>query len=272
MRGAVDRVRVQFAARSALRGDPFRSLIGTSDAKRKEHLTVEDILKAPAEGLVADDLRRYLVDTERKAYLTMENIPEAPTGGFVEADNLGRNLEGTERKNRHTIENILKTRAGGLVRADDLGRHLEGTERKKHLTIEDILKTPAGGVGADDLRRYLEDPMIDDEVREDERKRGATVEHMKLLRNRLETTLARVSNTTDAQLKQLAKECAENKKEIADMKRMLQDILNVMQATQRLPADDQHSESSPADVQLSASPPAGVQRSAKARGTLVFGW
>ena len=44
----------------------------------------------------------------------------------------------------------------------------------------------ASGVRASDLHKYLQDPMIDPEVRPDEVERGTTVEHIKLLRNRLE--------------------------------------------------------------------------------------
>ncbi|CAM9253073.1 unnamed protein product [Sphacelaria rigidula] len=39
---------------------------------------------------------------------------------------------------------------------------------------------------ANDLHRFLEDPMSDPEVRQDELNRLATVEHIKLLRDRLE--------------------------------------------------------------------------------------
>ena len=42
------------------------------------------------------------------------------------------------------------------------------------------------GLGASVLQKYLEDPMIDPVVRPDEVELGATVEHMKLLRNVLE--------------------------------------------------------------------------------------
>ncbi|CAM9510903.1 unnamed protein product [Ascophyllum nodosum] len=48
----------------------------------------------------------------------------------------------------------------------------------------------AAGVGASDLHKYLQDPMIDPRVRPDDVERGATVKHMKLLRNRLETTFS----------------------------------------------------------------------------------
>lgn len=36
----------------------------------------------------------------------------------------------------------------------------------------------AGGVGVDDLRKYLENDMIDDHVRENEKRQTTTVEHL----------------------------------------------------------------------------------------------
>lgn len=51
-----------------------------------------------------------------------------------------------------------------------------------------MLKEAPGGVGASDLRKYLEDPMSDPNVRQDEINRRITVEHVKLLRECLETT------------------------------------------------------------------------------------
>ncbi|CAM9587374.1 unnamed protein product [Ectocarpus fasciculatus] len=51
-----------------------------------------------------------------------------------------------------------------------------------------LLKGP-GGVGAQKLRDFLDDPMDDKDVRQDEKDRRTTVEHIKLLRNRLENTI-----------------------------------------------------------------------------------
>ncbi|CAN0130078.1 unnamed protein product [Scytosiphon promiscuus] len=60
---------------------------------------------------------------------------------------------------------------------------------KEKLTVEEMLIQAApAGVGAEDLRRFLDDPMSDTEVRADERERQATVQHVKLLRQRLEKT------------------------------------------------------------------------------------
>ncbi|CAM9844008.1 unnamed protein product [Ectocarpus sp. 8 AP-2014] len=53
-------------------------------------------------------------------------------------------------------------------------------------TIERMLLKGDAGARADKLRKFLEDPMDDEHVRQDEKERRATVEHIKLLRNRLE--------------------------------------------------------------------------------------
>lgn len=52
-------------------------------------------------------------------------------------------------------------------------------------TIESMLRKGPGAVGAEKLREFLENPMDDDDVRQDEKTRGATVEHLKLLWDRL---------------------------------------------------------------------------------------
>lgn len=44
------------------------------------------------------------------------------------------------------------------------------------------------GLGVVELQKYLDDPMSDPDVRRDEETRATTVEHVKLLRNRLEAT------------------------------------------------------------------------------------
>lgn len=44
------------------------------------------------------------------------------------------------------------------------------------------------GLGVGELQKYLDDPMSDPYVRRDEETRSTTVEHVKLLRNRLEAT------------------------------------------------------------------------------------
>lgn len=62
---------------------------------------------------------------------------------------------------------------------------LHGASRS---TIESMLLKSPGGVGAQKLREFLHDPMDDKDVRQDEKDRRTTVEHIKLLRNRLENT------------------------------------------------------------------------------------
>ncbi|CAN0013273.1 unnamed protein product [Ectocarpus fasciculatus] len=56
-------------------------------------------------------------------------------------------------------------------------------------TIESMLLEGPGGVGAQKLREFLDDPMDDKDVRQDENDRRTTVRHVKLLRNRLENTI-----------------------------------------------------------------------------------
>lgn len=75
--------------------------------------------------------------------------------------------------------------------ADDTCRnHLssEATARGRNsgTDVHDMLKDAPGGVPASDLQKYIDDPLSDPEVRHDEKNRSTTVEHIKLLRNRLE--------------------------------------------------------------------------------------
>ena len=64
----------------------------------------------------------------------------------------------------------------------------DGSQLSRHdntdTEVHSILKST--GLEASELQKYLEDPMIDPEVRPGEAESGATVEHMKLLRNVLE--------------------------------------------------------------------------------------
>ena len=55
--------------------------------------------------------------------------------------------------------------------------------------VDEMLKAQPDGVAAAELLEFLVDPLRDEAVREDERKRSTTVEHIKLLRNRLERTI-----------------------------------------------------------------------------------
>lgn len=63
-----------------------------------------------------------------------------------------------------------------------------------------MLKDAPGGLCTDDLRKYLDDPMSDPEVRQDEKTVMTTVENIKLLRNRLETTIDRRIGELDKEL------------------------------------------------------------------------
>ncbi|CAM9970930.1 unnamed protein product [Ectocarpus sp. 13 AM-2016] len=56
-------------------------------------------------------------------------------------------------------------------------------------SVNDLLEGKSGGLVAGDLQMYLEDPIGDTEVRQDERRKQTTVENIKQLRNRLEKTI-----------------------------------------------------------------------------------
>eukprot|EP00752_Nemacystus_decipiens_P012128 g10753.t1 len=56
----------------------------------------------------------------------------------------------------------------------------------KPKNVNDLLAGTGGGLVAGDLQMYLEDPISDPEVRQDERSRTTTVEHIKQLRDHLE--------------------------------------------------------------------------------------
>lgn len=67
----------------------------------------------------------------------------------------------------------------------------DGFKPRHRVRVDEMLKAQPDGVVAAELLEFLVDPLRDEAVREDERKRNTTVEHMKLLRNRLESTIDR---------------------------------------------------------------------------------
>lgn len=61
---------------------------------------------------------------------------------------------------------------------------------RRHTRVDNMLKKTYDGLVVKGLRKYLDDPMSDPKVRQDETNRATTVEHVKLLRDRLESTFA----------------------------------------------------------------------------------
>lgn len=59
-------------------------------------------------------------------------------------------------------------------------------QRYDEMNVNKMLKGAPGGLDARDLFRFIEDPMSDPMVRQDETTKPTKVEHIKLLRNRLE--------------------------------------------------------------------------------------
>ncbi|CAM9141307.1 unnamed protein product [Ectocarpus fasciculatus] len=66
---------------------------------------------------------------------------------------------------------------------------VHSAEPRTTQTVDDMLTNAHRGVGVEQLRRFLADPMNDRDVREDEKTRMSTVEHLKLLRDRLENRI-----------------------------------------------------------------------------------
>ena len=85
--------------------------------------------------------------------------------------------------------------------------------------IGSMLRKGPGGVGASKLSKFLEDPMDDMDVRQDEKDRNTTVEHMKLLRNRLEST-------TKEQLNVVRNDVDELRNDVKEMGVHLQRVLH----------------------------------------------
>eukprot|EP00752_Nemacystus_decipiens_P018673 g16741.t1 len=85
-------------------------------------------------------------------------------------------------------------------------------------TVESMLKKGRGGVGAETLLAFLEDPMDDEDVRQDEKDRNTTVEHIKLLRDRLE-------RTTDEKLQAFRNSIKNELREVLDATKELKKLL-----------------------------------------------
>lgn len=116
----------------------------------------------------------------------------------------------------------------------------EDTPHPQDVSVAQILKR-ARGMTVNKLRRYLEDPMIDPEVREDEKSREVTVEHLKLLRNRLEDKIGRplseeigaTLRSIDESLRGLVAEEGRRYERLVRVERKLEDILARLPAAVR---------------------------------------
>lgn len=100
----------------------------------------------------------------------------------------------------------------------------EGKESSKRVStpmIKIALRKYPCGVGADKLLEFLEDPMIDAYVRPDEKDRKVTVEHIKLVWNRLESK-------AEVALEALGKNVA-SKSEVQEMQARSDKILSVQE-------------------------------------------
>lgn len=122
-----------------------------------------------------------------------------------------------------------------------LGREkLEDLEEDPKCMHQMLMDCP-GGLGVAELQEFLEDPMSDPQVRQDEKSRPTTVEHIKQLRDRIEkineanlrTTLkhvererARKPDQADARLARLEQDVVSLREEVVCK---MDRILEVMQ-------------------------------------------
>lgn len=84
----------------------------------------------------------------------------------------------------------------------DLRRHGPRVKRKIS-NVNTLLRAAPGSLEAEKLREYLNNPISDPEVREDEKKKNATVEHLKLLRNRIDSGLYSQRKNVDGWMNRL---------------------------------------------------------------------
>ncbi|CAM9231614.1 unnamed protein product [Scytosiphon promiscuus] len=107
------------------------------------------------------------------------------------------------------MELLFPNKAFRLAWADDGDGAPGGGSIKQGSTntIEAMLTAAPGGAGAEDLQSFLDNPLGETAVRADEKERKATLQHVKLLRQRLEQT---------------------SKKELREVKVMIEDLRSVM--------------------------------------------
>lgn len=76
------------------------------------------------------------------------------------------------------------------------------------------------------LRTFVVDPLSDDKVREDERKKPTTVEHIKLLRDRLESTTEKQNEKLKEELEEAIQKI---ERKVDSLQRAVRDIMDLIQ-------------------------------------------
>lgn len=66
------------------------------------------------------------------------------------------------------------------------------TRRSKPVTVNEMLRKSSGGVGVSKIQTYIENPMSDPDVRENDKTDYVTVQHVKLLRDGLDARFNRL--------------------------------------------------------------------------------
>lgn len=119
----------------------------------------------------------------------------------------------------------------------ELSDYLEEDPKSLH----DMLRDCPGGLSVVELQEYLDDPMSDPKVRQDEKSRPTTVEHIKQLRDRIEKTneanlrtrlthveqeMARKSDQADARLARIQQDVVSMQEEtVRKMDKILEVVL-----------------------------------------------
>eukprot|EP00752_Nemacystus_decipiens_P018490 g16578.t1 len=140
-------------------------LWGLSGFSYAQYVVYDNKRKSLVKGF--DKLREKLANKSRRRFL------QAAIYNFCK----------TTDENGGTSQESMNSDENGDTSQESTSRKIRYLVRKH--TIASMLRKAPGGVGADKLREYLENPMDDESVRQDEKTRPTTVEHIKQLRDRL---------------------------------------------------------------------------------------
>lgn len=118
---------------------------------------------------------------------------------------------------------VPRAEHGPLKRANSLRSRAIRPEEKTH-NVNAMLRASPGSLEAEKLREYLKNPISDPEVRQDEKKRVATVEHLKLLRDRIDNKLKRQEENADARLNHMQSQQNINMEILAEILNIVHNI------------------------------------------------
>eukprot|EP00752_Nemacystus_decipiens_P011383 g10115.t1 len=100
-------------------------------------------------------------------------------------------------------------------------------ERRNPIRVDDMLQAE-GEPSVKELLKFLVDPLSDDKVREDEREKATTVEHVKLLRYRLEKAFETAIQTTDRKVDTLHAATQTTDRKVDILHERMNDLMKLM--------------------------------------------